>query len=337
MSNPPASRPDRTPAVPGSTLATGDPAGSASSTSQPALERRHSAVGAGPEESGDEQESEEWGAVAAALAAAEHDLALARANGDRHGEELALVTLWDSAMLMGDGARAIGYYEEHLALTRATGDRRAEATALDTLGNAYYVLGQVEQAIDCLEQEIAIARELGARDDEARVSWNLGLTLEAQGAYAQAATLLQQCVDYARTIDDPDAKAEAEADAEYVEQVRLKAQAKAALPEALQHAISPFDQTAFMAAWAGLTREEQARLRPLLNPLGLIYERLTNPALQAILAQLPESLHDPVMHAHEEAFLDGWARLPAAEQTRLQPLLESIGIAVVCGADPDAA
>ena len=332
MSNPPASSPDRTTAVPGNTIATADPAGSASSPSQPALERMPPAVGAGPEGSGREQESEEWDALAAAIAAAEHDLALARATGDRHGEGLALVTLGDSAMLMGDGARAIGYYEEHLALTRAIGDRRAEATALDMLGNASYVLGQVEQAIDCLEQEIAIAHELGAHDDEARVSWNLGLTLEAQGAYAQAATLLQQCVDYAHTIDDPEAAAAAEVDAEYVEQVRLKAQAKAALPESLQHAIGPFDQTAFMAAWAGLTREEHARLRPLLDPLGLIYERLTNPALQAILAQLPESLRDPVLHAHEDAFLDVWATLSAAEQTRLQPLLESIGIEVVCGA-----
>ena len=161
---------------------------------------------------------------AAALAAGEHALALARggegdpadaataawreaialwrAAGDRAHEADALWRRGMAERRAGHVHEALATYGEAIALWRALGDPGGEADAVNSRGLALRGLGRLEEAKAELERAAVLFATLGDRRSEAAVFSNLALVHRVTGGREEARGLLLRSLELARAAGD---------------------------------------------------------------------------------------------------------------------------------------
>ena len=123
---------------------------------------------------------------AAAAAAVELGLELARHHGFRYQETWLLTTQGMIAVEQRVMPQARRSFEASQASAQATGDRHSEAQALNNLGMLAGYQGDYPAARIYYEQSLNIAREMGVRYGEAIVLGNLGYILGMLGEYELA-------------------------------------------------------------------------------------------------------------------------------------------------------
>jgi filamentous hemagglutinin family protein len=129
-------------------------------------------------------------------------LLIAQKNGDRQGEEQALLNLGLAYLYVGDYSRAIEYYQQSLKIARELGNRTKEGVAFGGLARAYIDSGNYSQAIEYYQQSLRIARELGERQQEGMAFSGLGRAYTDLGDYRQAIKYYQQSLSIARSLSD---------------------------------------------------------------------------------------------------------------------------------------
>ncbi len=129
-------------------------------------------------------------------------LLIAQKNGDRQGEEQALLNLGLAYLYGGDYSRAIEYYQQSLKIARELGNRTNEGAAFGGLARAYIDSGNYSQAIEYYQQSLRIARELGERQQEGIAFSGLGRAYTDLGDYSQAIKYYQQSLSIAHSLSD---------------------------------------------------------------------------------------------------------------------------------------
>jgi tetratricopeptide (TPR) repeat protein len=132
----------------------------------------------------------------------EQHLAIAPEIGDRLGEAYTMGNLGNAYADLGETRRAIELHGQHLAISQEIGDRLGEANATGNLGSAYADLGETRRAIEFHEQHLAIAREIGDRRGEANATGNLGVAYYHLGEACRAIELYEQSLAIKRSIGD---------------------------------------------------------------------------------------------------------------------------------------
>jgi CHAT domain-containing protein len=91
-------------------------------------------------------------------------LALARAIGDRWGEELILENLAEVLGGMGEILESLEAYEQSLAIARELKDHNGEQLSLYDIALIYLNLGEAQQALDYNYQLLAVTRPIDSRN-----------------------------------------------------------------------------------------------------------------------------------------------------------------------------
>jgi tetratricopeptide (TPR) repeat protein len=121
------------------------------------------------------------GAYAAALAALEEGLGLARAAPDPYGEASVLNNLGMVEVALGQRAAARGHFTACLELRRAGGDRYGEAMCLNNLSNLEQREGHLDEALVQAHQCLAIRREICDLHGQAGSLGNLAIAYYSRG------------------------------------------------------------------------------------------------------------------------------------------------------------
>ncbi|HEY9613412.1 CHAT domain-containing protein [Allocoleopsis sp.] len=129
-------------------------------------------------------------------------LLMAQTNGDRQGEEQALLNLGLAYLYVGDYSRAIEYYQHSLKIARELGNRTNEGVAFGGLARAYIDSGNYSQAIEYYQHSLRVARELGERQQEGMAFSGLGRAYTDLGDYRQAIEYYQHSLSIARSLSD---------------------------------------------------------------------------------------------------------------------------------------
>ena len=127
---------------------------------------------------------------------------LARQQGDKEAEGIALGNLGNCCVALGQAKRAIVYSQQALSITREIGDRRHEGIWIGNLGNAYLLLGRVEQAIEYHRQALSISREVDDRPHEGTWLGHLGLAYADLGQVQWAIGYYEQALAISQEIRD---------------------------------------------------------------------------------------------------------------------------------------
>jgi tetratricopeptide (TPR) repeat protein len=122
----------------------------------------------------------------------QQSLTIFRETGDRHSESMALGHLGEAYRNLRRFAEAIDCFQQDIAICRETGDRHGEGTALGGLGEAYRNLRRFAEAIDCFQQDIAICRETGDRHSEGPTLNRLGEAYRELRRFEDAIECFQQ-------------------------------------------------------------------------------------------------------------------------------------------------
>jgi predicted ATPase/class 3 adenylate cyclase len=138
------------------------------------------------------------GDYAAAVAAAQRALVLARPLQQPRLVVRALHALADSLVGQGDYAQAQRVCTEGLALAREAGHRIGESKLVNALGVIAMDQGDLALAIVHFEQGLAMVREIGDPDDEGVRLSNLGSCCSRLGDYAAARQHLDAALQLAR-------------------------------------------------------------------------------------------------------------------------------------------
>jgi tetratricopeptide (TPR) repeat protein len=101
------------------------------------------------------------GEIAAALAANEEALALARRIGDQRGELLAQLTTASAFLLVGDLRECVDRARQTQALAGQLGARRFEAESMGTLAAALLGLGERDEALQLIRSAVDLSRATG--------------------------------------------------------------------------------------------------------------------------------------------------------------------------------
>jgi predicted ATPase len=144
----------------------------------------------------------EQGQVPEATARFEAALAIHQAEGHRRLEGIARRSLGSVDYLQGKMTAAGEHYESALAILRETGDRREIAKTLLNLGGWHGEQGRLDEANRCSEAALAAAREVGDRRSEGIILLNLGHHCQAKGLAAAAERLFQDALSLFRDIGD---------------------------------------------------------------------------------------------------------------------------------------
>lgn len=153
--------------------------------------------------------SGEQGDVAAAEAAFEASLEIARRLDLPIRMQASLANLGNIAAFRGDYDRARAYGEESLELARAIGGRSQRiAIALENLGSILVVRGDVEGAIALLRESYASAVEWGAPRQRGSAARTLARALLMRGDVDEAAELNAESLALTQQIGEANGAAE---------------------------------------------------------------------------------------------------------------------------------
>lgn len=133
----------------------------------------------------------------------ERCLAIARANGDRNGEWLALHGLGYAHRAGGRFERAVECFERALRISRAVGDQRGTLGCLIGLGCAHREEGHVAPAASYYQQAIDLAREVGNPNWEYEAVHGFGRLACAVGWAERALAHFTQALDLATRLGQP--------------------------------------------------------------------------------------------------------------------------------------
>jgi tetratricopeptide (TPR) repeat protein len=139
-----------------------------------------------------------------ALEHATHLLDLARSQGSRRGQAIALQMIANVTSFRGDFDRARGLYEESLVLAREADDEWLITIVLNNLGGAEVEAGNVERGIELFEESLALGEERGDIERRARQLANLGFARLELGDRSAAQALFADALDAAQAIGLPD-------------------------------------------------------------------------------------------------------------------------------------
>ncbi|MCL6675173.1 ATP-binding protein [Streptomyces panaciradicis] len=177
------------------------------------------------------------GEVGRHMEATEHftaALELSRAINDRHWENIALSNLAWTLRLMGRHEEAYTQRMAVLDLQRSEGDRRAEAVSLSELGWLSIALNRPEQALDLCLAALPLTREVSDLLLEADVLHRLGDASSHLHDLEAAADWYGQAIDLRRRVDDGPGLAYSLLELGRVRMRTHRAEARAALTEALR-------------------------------------------------------------------------------------------------------
>jgi tetratricopeptide (TPR) repeat protein len=142
-----------------------------------------------------------------ALSHVQRALALYQAEGDLHGQAVALNGIgWDHVQL-GNYEQAVSYCQRALALHEQVGSRPGQAATWDSLGYAYHHLRRYPQAVRCYQHALDLTRDLGDRYTEAVGFTHLGDTHHAAGDRVAAQEAWQRALTILEKLDHADAGA----------------------------------------------------------------------------------------------------------------------------------
>lgn len=133
----------------------------------------------------------------------EQCLALARAQGDRNGEWLALHGLGYAHRTCGRFERAIECFEQALQISRAVGDQRGTLGCLIGLACAHRLEGHDQRAASYYQQAMDLAREVGNPNWEWEAVHGLGRLACAAGRAERALALFGEALDLATKLGQP--------------------------------------------------------------------------------------------------------------------------------------
>ena len=119
--------------------------------------------------------ADDWLATAAA------GLAAAQAEGDRHGQAAAHLSLAQAYRSLSRHDEAVTHFDQARGQAALAGWRQGEAAALGSLANVYRDLGRLADSADRHRRALDIYRETGGRGGEAVSLGNLGNTLIESG------------------------------------------------------------------------------------------------------------------------------------------------------------
>jgi len=128
------------------------------------------------------------------------DLTLAAAAGDVAAQCRAYGNLGLAYESLGELTEALSHQEQHLSLAAQTGDLMAKTLAYSSLGRVHHALGRHSDAVQYLRQGLQIADTLGSREDEAKIRHRLGLALWAHGSLDEAHAQLCRAAELFESI-----------------------------------------------------------------------------------------------------------------------------------------
>jgi tetratricopeptide (TPR) repeat protein len=137
-----------------------------------------------------------------ALDHCQRSLLVARAAGDRPGEQRAHGFLGPVLFSLGRYEEALFHSQRALAIARETGDRGREAGLLANLGNLWWVRGRYPEALEGYEQSLTMAREVGDRIGEGLALGNLGRVHARLGHPEQALHHFREALVLHREVGD---------------------------------------------------------------------------------------------------------------------------------------
>jgi tetratricopeptide (TPR) repeat protein len=187
-------------------------------------------------------------------------LRVARGDGDRAGEAMALHDLGEACRDWIRHNEALDHLQKALTIRREVGDRLGEARTLNALGMVYQRWGCYGEALGLYQRSLAIRHEVGGdRVGEARTLDNLGLLYGRRGCYDDALDHLQKALTITREIGD------GQGEAVMFSSLGLVYGRQGCYDEALDHLQKALTITREM----GVRRDEAQ----VLNNLGLVYGR----------------------------------------------------------------
>jgi class 3 adenylate cyclase/tetratricopeptide (TPR) repeat protein len=142
------------------------------------------------------------GAYPQARSCLEESLALARAAGDTGRTAMMLSHLGNTAMRMASYAEGERAYQESLALFTAAGDRPGMAMALNGLGNGAVDQRMYDTAEYCYAESLAIRRAIDDRWGIAGCLSNLGWVAHLRENYAAARARYEESLALSRALGD---------------------------------------------------------------------------------------------------------------------------------------
>jgi len=141
----------------------------------------------------------ELGDYQEAIVLLDESLALARREGDRHGEAEALSNKGYVVQAHGDTAEAVTLHTEALARWRAIGDLERVADALTSLGIAAVLAGDLPRAITLFEESIPLCHATNNRYYLTDALLSLGFALFLTGNLERARAHLSEGLTLAQT------------------------------------------------------------------------------------------------------------------------------------------
>jgi len=110
--------------------------------------------------------------------------------GQRH--VVRLLNMTDLLMHAGEREPALRYAGKAVELARGQGLREVEALALKLLAGAYSGLARHKEALECCEAGLALARASGAAELEARILYKVAYVYHASGQHGKAIKFLSE-------------------------------------------------------------------------------------------------------------------------------------------------
>src|SRR5690606_3737578 len=109
-------------------------------------------------------------------------------SSDAYGRSLALLSLGDLQLKLGDSEAALESYREAREMQRSSNSRRAASAALVGVGNAYLQLGSPDSALAPLSDALAMGEASRAPVEMAAAHLGLSRALKALGCFDEALT-----------------------------------------------------------------------------------------------------------------------------------------------------
>src|SRR5690606_31641333 len=109
-------------------------------------------------------------------------------SSDAYGRSLALLSLGDLQLKLGDSEAALESYSEALEMQRSSNSRRAASAALVGVGNAHLQLGSPDSALAPLSDALAMGEASRAPVEMAAAHLGLSRALKALGCFDEALT-----------------------------------------------------------------------------------------------------------------------------------------------------